>query len=287
MAVNIQLIKELRERTQAAMMECKKALVDCDGDIEKAIDYLKKQGQIKAEKKSSRVASQGFVAVETTGKKAVIVEVNCETDFVSGGEDFAGFCQQVANIILEQNPKDVAELSAATFDNGTTVDAQRVSLIAKLGENIQIRRFIYHEAKGHAYVYTHGGHVAAIVDISVDDEVIGKDLAMHVTASAPLALVAEDVPSEVVEREKAIIMERAQDTGNPEAMMKGALKKFLAEMSLNDQVFIKDSKKTIKQLLQDNSADIYSFHRLEMGEGIEKEDSNFVEEVMAQVKGED
>ena len=286
MGTSLENIKSLRERTQAPMLECKKALEACDGDVEKSIDYLKKQGQIKAEKKSDRSAYQGRAVIAGDAVRMTLLEVNCETDFVSGGDDFLGFSQSVADAILSSGADDVSVLLSHIAHDGISVDEMRKNLIAKIGENVQIRRFEDIQAVGHAYGYSHGGKIAAVVDISVNDEKLGKDLAMHVAASAPLAMTPDAVPEDVVKREEAIVMERAQKTGNPEAMIKGSMKKFVNEMSLLEQPFIKDPSLTIKALLAEHNAQLHAFYRYEVGEGMEKEESNFVEEVMAQVKGE-
>ena len=285
MAVSVESIRLLRERTQAPMLDCKKALDACEGDVEKSIDFLKKQGRIKAEKKADRSAYQGLAILSGDAEHMALLEVNCETDFVSGGDDFKGYCQAAADAILTSGAEDTAILLAYTTDQGLSIDEMRKNLIAKVGENIQVRRFTDVNAKGHLYGYSHGGRIAALVDISVADQALGKDLAMHVAANAPVAMTSADVPEEIIKREEAIIMERAQKTGNPEAMMKGAMKKFLSEMSLLDQSFVKDPSLSITQLLKQSNAEIHAFYRYEVGEGMEKETVNFVEEVMAQVKG--
>ena len=285
MGISLENIKALRERTQAPMLECKKALEACDGDVEKSIDHLKKQGQIKAEKKSDRSAYQGRAVLAGDAVRMTLLEVNCETDFVSGGDDFLVFSQSVADSILSSGADDVSVLLSHIAHDGISVDEMRKNLIAKIGENVQIRRFEDIQAVGHTYGYSHGGKIAAIVDISINDETLGKDLAMHVAASAPLAMTPDAVPEDVVKREEAIVMERAQKTGNPEAMIKGSMKKFVNEMSLLEQSFIKDPSLTVKALLAEHNAQLHAFYRYEVGEGMAKEESNFVEEVMAQVKG--
>lgn len=290
MAVTAALVKELRERTGLGMMECKKALVETDGDIEQAIDNLRKSGQAKAAKKAGRTAAEGaaITAVSDDGRSAVMVEINSETDFVARDENFLAFADKVAQTALEQNESDAQKLLDTKLADGKTVEEARQELVQKIGENIQVRRAVRLEADGAIGAYVHGGKIGVLVALSGGDMQLGKDVAMHVAAMAPMVANPEDVPAEVLEKEKSIIRAQPDMEGKPEEivekMLEGRVKKYLKEISLVEQPFVKDQETTVGKLLKDAGASVQSFVRMEVGEGIEKEEQDFASEVMAQVK---
>ena len=283
------LVKDLRERTAAGMMECKKYLVKTGGDIEAAIEMMRKDGSLKAAKKAGRTTAEGIIVALSEGNVAVLVEVNCETDFVSIGEDFQQFANAVAQTALSNRCATVEALSTADM-GGKTVEQKRADLVAKIGENINVRRIVLLEAQGTISSYTHSKNIGVLVDVSNGDDALGKDIAMHIAASAPLVVSSDQVPAELIEKEKEIYTAQAQESGKPaeiiEKMVVGRVKKYLDEVCLLGQPFVKNPDVNIEQLLKGASATINSFHRLSVGEGIEKEESNFVEEVMAQARGE-
>ncbi len=291
MSVTAAQVKELRDRTGAAMMDCKKALVETNGDIEAAIEAMRKSGQAKADKKAGRTAAEGVVyaMVDESGHKAVLLEVNCETDFVAKDDNFCDFVKQVAELIMTQTPKNVEDLLALQVESDKTVDETRKALIAKIGENVQVRRFEIIESEGTVGQYVHGGRIGVLANLNVADEELAKDLAMHIAANAPLVTNQEDVPADVLEKEKEIFMAQAENSGKPkeiiEKMTQGRIKKFLDEVSLLGQAFVKDPNTKVSKLLDAKNAKVNHFVRYEVGEGIEKEATNFAEEVMAQVKG--
>jgi len=292
MAISASQVKELRERTGAGMMECKKALTETDGDMEAAIEHMRKTGMAKADKKADRVAAEGRIVIKTSADKsqAVILEVNCETDFVAGGDDFAQFADQVAGKILSEKPADVASLDSIKLDSGETIDEARRALIAKIGENMSVRRFEMVEADGGQVAhYLHGMKIGTVVAFKGGDEDLGRDLAMHVAASKPMCVSKDEVPAETIEHEKSILKAQAEDSGKPaeiiEKMIGGRLNKWLGEITLMGQPFVKDPDTTIEKLLKSRDASVVRFVRYEVGEGIEKQEDNFVEEVMAQAKG--
>lgn len=291
MSITAAMVKELRERSGAGMMECKKALVETGGDIEAAIEHLRKTGLAKADKKAGRVAAEGKIisASSDDGKTGVLVEVNCETDFVAKDDNFLSFAEKVATIALDSGTTDVETLEAASMEGSTTVGEARQSLIAKIGENIQIRRIVKMEAKGEVASYLHGGRIGVMLDSEGGEEALGRDLAMHVAAINPAFVNADQVPAEVLEKEKEILVAQAQDSGKPpeiiEKMVGGRLRKYLAEITLLGQPFVKDGDVTVEKLLKQHGATVHSFVRLEVGEGIEKKTENFADEVMAQVRG--
>jgi len=291
MAITAGLVKELRERTGAGMMECKKALVETDGDIDTAIEQMRKAGMAKADKKAGRAAAEGLIAIKVTddGKTAAIVEVNSETDFVAKAESFINFVGSVAAQVLAERPADLDALLAAKLPGGETVENTRKALIAKLGENMSVRRFEIINAKGRASVYSHGSRIGVLIDVEGGDDSLGKDLAMHIAASRPICVDESEVPQEEIDREKEIYSAQAAESGKPaeiiEKMVQGRMKKFLKEITLLGQPFVKDPDQTVEQLLKSAGAKIHSFVRLEVGEGIEKKSENFADEVMAQVKG--
>jgi elongation factor Ts len=290
MAVTAAMVKELRERTGAGMMECKKALVETGGDMDTAIEFLRKSGLAQADKKSSRVAAEGKIvlAMAEGGKQAVMVEVNCETDFVAKDGSFIAFADAVANNTLSEAPADVEALMATNIDGGSLEQA-RQALISKIGENIQVRRFVRESTQGTLGAYVHGGKIGVLVDISGGDEELARDLAMHVAALNPEYVSADDVPADVMAREKDILIAQAQSTGKPpeiiEKMVTGRLRKHLSGITLLGQPFVKDGDITVAKLLEQKSASVNGFDRIAVGEGIEKKEENFADEVMQQVSG--
>ncbi len=291
MAVSAVQVKELRERTGAGMMECKKALVESNGDIEVAIESMRKKGQAKAVKKAGRIAAEGLVVVKLSDdqKQAVILEVNSETDFVAKDDNFVGFTEQVATAILANKPSNIEELQAVRIGNGETVEDARKALIAKIGENIQIRRFVYYQTEtANIASYVHGSRIAVIVELENANAVLGKDIAMHIAASKPMCVSEQQVPQDVLNKEREIFTEQAQSSNKPaniiEKMVNGRLQKYLSEITLLGQGFIKDPDTKVGKLLKQQNANVIRFERFEVGEGIEKKNENFAEEVMAQVK---
>lgn len=291
MAITAAQVKELRERTGSGMMECKKALVEVDGDIEAAVEMMRKSGMAKADKKAGRVAAEGVVMVEIAadGKSAAMVEVNSETDFVSGGDDFKGFANEIAMQVLNGNPADIDALMGMTLASGKSVEDTRKAMIAKIGENIQVRRFARFET-GHQFgAYLHGSRIGVLVELKGGDDALAKDIAMHIAASRPVCVEEKEVPQELLDKEKEIFVAQAQESGKPdniiEKMVEGRMRKYLAEVTLVGQPFVKDPDVTVGKLLQEKGAEVIRFQRMEVGEGIEKKSENFADEVMAQIKG--
>jgi len=293
MAITAALVKELRERTGSGMMECKKALVASNGDIDVAIESMRKAGLAKADKKSDRVAAEGVIAIETSadGKRAVMLEINSETDFVAKAEDFISFVENVSKKVLEAQPSDLEALMAlALNDAGESIETVRQALVAKIGENILIRRFqLLSNNDGVIGSYRHGDRIGAMVSLTSGDMALAKDLSMHVAASRPQAVSAADLPAELLEKERDIVATQARDSGKPEAiiekMVDGRMKKFVNEISMMGQAFIKDPDVTVEKLVKQADATVASFAFYEVGEGIEKKVDNFAEEVMAQAQG--
>ncbi|MGB1580472.1 MAG: translation elongation factor Ts [Nevskiales bacterium] len=290
MAITASLVKELRERTGAGMMECKKALVETDGNIEAAVEKMRKEGQAKADKKAGRTAAEGSIVTATSedGQTAVLAEINCETDFVGKDENFVGFAQTVAQAALEQAPSDVEALNALQV-GGETIDEKRRALIAKLGENMSVRRFERVQATGGVLgSYLHGNRIGALVALEGGDAELARDIAMHVAASNPQFISAENVPADVREKEREILIAQAADSGKPqdiiEKMVEGRIRKFLAEITLVGQPFVKDPDQTVEKLLASAGAKVTAMVRFEVGEGIEKEETDFAEEVRAQAE---
>ncbi|MDH5518565.1 MAG: translation elongation factor Ts [Gammaproteobacteria bacterium] len=290
MQITAAMVKELRERTGSGMMECKKALTEVDGDMEAAIEAMRKSGLAKADKKADRVAAEGLIgiAMSDDAKTIAIAEVNCETDFVSGGDEFAAFTDNVAQRILADSPADVAALSEmALVNGGDTIEVSRKNMITKIGENIQVRRFQRIEATGKIGSYKHGNRIGVVVDIEGGDDELLKDVAMHIAATNPTCVSEDQVPAEMLEKEKAILIAQAEESGKPaeiiEKMIGGRIRKYLAEITLVGQSFIKDPDKTVGQLLKEKGATVHSFVRLGVGEGIEKKTEDFASEVMAQI----
>ena len=291
--VTAALVKELREKTGAGMMDCKKALTETDGDLEKAAEFLREKGIAKAAKKSDRIAAEGIVEayISEDGKKGAIVEVNSETDFVAKNEEFKTFVMDVAKQIVEKNPKDVEELLAqeSISEAGKTVKEVLVGKIATIGENMNIRRFARFESEGLVEKYIHGdGKIAVLVNMKSGDKEVAKDICMQIAAARPEYLNEQSVPSERVEKEKEILKAQTMNEGKPEAIaekiVQGRINKFYSEICLVDQEFVKDPNMKISQLLKEKNAEIVEFARFEKGEGIEKKEENFSEEVMNQLK---
>jgi elongation factor Ts len=293
MAVTAALVKELRERTGAGMMECKKALTESGGDIEAAIEAMRKSGQAKAAKKAGRIAAEGVVVVKIAadGKRGVVLEVNSETDFVAKDAGFQAFAEAAAEQALASDVADVEGLAQQPMP-GTdgTVDQAREALIAKIGENVQLRRLVrFDRVSGALRAYRHGVRIGVVVDLEGGDEQLGKDIAMHIAASNPMCVEASQVPPEALEKEKDIFRAQALQSGKPEAivekMIDGRVRKYLEEVTLLGQPFVKDPEQTVEKLLKQAGAKVVRFSRIEVGEGIEKRGENFADEVMAQVRG--
>ena len=290
MSVTAEAVKQLRERTGAGMMECKKALVETNGDLDAAAELMRKQGLAKADKKAARVAAEGVVALEKAadGKSAAMVEVNCETDFVAREADFQGFSADVAKVALTAGAADVDALIANKLASGETIDERRRALIAKIGENITVRRHATMSSTGFLGAYRHGTRICALVAIEGGDAALAHDLAMHVAASNPEFLSAADVPADLVAKEREIETEKALAEGKPAdivaKMVEGRIRKTLNEKALLGQPFVKDPDQTIEKLLKAAKAEIKAYKRFEVGAGIEKKQDDFVGEVMAQVK---
>jgi len=292
MVITAALVKELRERTGAGMMECKKALELADGNIEAAIEAMRKSGQARAAKKASRVAAEGIIVVKSSedGKTAAMLEVNCETDFVARDANFILFANNAASVALNTQAASVEALSLAKYAEGKTVAEAREDLVAKLGENINIRRVALLHASGMVGSYVHSNNrIGVIVSLSVASKELGKDIAMHIAASKPMAITPDELPQELLAKEKEIYLAQVKDSGKPEAiiekMVSGRLQKFINESVLLQQPFVKDPDTTIVALLQRQSAKVEAFVRYEVGEGIEKKETDFAEEVKAQVAG--
>jgi len=291
MAITAALVKELRERTGAGMMDCKKALIETSADLEAAIDLMRASGAAKAAKKAGRVASEGLVsiAVSDDNKSAAILEVNSETDFVAKGGAFIDFVSKLVKLALKNMPSNIEEFLSQTLDTGETVDKARENIVAKIGENISIRRVkVVKTGNGTIGAYKHGGRIAVLTHLAEDNAPLAKDIAMHIAASKP-ECVSEDLLSEgLIERERAIFIEQAKESGKPdniiEKMIVGRMKKFVNEVTLYGQPFVKDPETTVGKLVKSNNNEVVSFVRFEVGEGIEKKADNFVEEVMAQAQ---
>ena len=291
MSITADAVKQLRERTGAGMMECKKALVETKGDLDAAAELMRKQGLAKADKKATRVAAEGVVAMARVADSptAALVEVNCETDFVAREQDFRAFARAVAECALALRPADLAALGQAQLPSGDSVEERRRNLVAKIGENISVRRFAVLSAPGPLGGYVHGTRIGALVALEGGTASLAYDLAMHVAASNPRYLSAAQVPAEVVAKEREILTSQAQGEGKPPEivakMVEGRLRKVLGEITLAGQAFVKDPEVTVEKLLKGAGARVVAFERFEVGAGIEKKQDDFVAEVMAQVKG--
>jgi elongation factor Ts len=287
MAISASMVKELRERTGAGMMECKKALVESGGDMDAAVDFLRKSGQAKADKKAGRVAADGRIEIAIDGKRAAMLEVNSETDFVAKDENFVRFAEAVARSTLQNNPADLDALLATPLVGAETAEAARTALVAKVGENISVRRFATIQAADRLGSYTHGVRIGALVSLKGGNDELARDIAMHVAATNPAWLDEGSVPDDALVRERGIYAEQAKESGKPpeivEKMVAGRIAKYLKEITLLGQPFVKDTDVTVAKLLKAAGAEVIEFLRFEVGEGIEKKQENFAEEVMAQV----
>ncbi|WP_411726906.1 translation elongation factor Ts [Methyloglobulus sp.] len=290
--ISAAMVKELRERTSSGMMECKKALVEANGDMELAIENMRKSGLAKADKKSGRIAAEGIIGVKVSdnGKTVAMVDVNCETDFVAKADDFVKFVNGITTTLLSAPITTEDELLAMKLADGQIVDELRRNLIAKLGENIAVRRFQkYQTATGGTACYLHGSKIGVIVELTAANPELGKDIAMHIAASKPICVSEGQVAPETIEKEKEIFRAQAAESGKPtdiiEKMVTGRISKFFAEVTLLGQPFIKDDKLTVGKLVASKANNVVRFTRFEVGEGIEKKEENFAEEVMAQVRG--
>ena len=287
MNITADSVKQLRERTGAGMMECKKALVETQGDLDAAAELMRKTGLAKADKKATRVAAEGTVVAERSGNNAVLVEVNCETDFVARGDEFLNFARDVAKAALAHSPSNLEALLASKSAAGS-VDDERRALIAKIGENISVRRFEKLSAPGALGTYIHGGRIGSLVAIEGGDEALARDLAMHVAAVNPAYIDAGEVPAAILDKEREILAEQTKGEKKPPdiiaKMVEGRLRKYLAEITLMGQPFVKDPETTVEKLVKKAGAKVVKFVRFEVGAGIEKKQDDFVGEVMAQVK---
>ncbi len=290
MSISAGLVMQLRERTGAGMMECKKFLIATNGDIDAAITEMRKAGQAKADKKADRVAAEGIVIVErsTDGRSAVMVEINSETDFVARDENFTNFANTVAAAALNSQVTTIDALSALTLASGSTVEQARQELVAKIGENIKLRRLERISCDGVIGHYLHGSRIGVMVALKNGDEALAKDIAMHVAASRPVVVNRDQVSAEAIENEREIFTAQAKESGKPQEiidkMIEGRINKFIDEVSLLGQPYVKNPDIKVSQLLKEKNAEVISFIRYEVGEGIEKKEDNFVEEVMAQVR---
>ena len=288
MAITASLVKELRERTGSGMMECKKALVETDGDIDAAAELMRKSGAAKADKKAGRVAADGAIKVMVSddAKTAVILEINSETDFVAKDENFQAFADEVLAIVAQHQPASVDALATMTLASGQSVEEARQALIAKVGENIQVRRFEILESSASIASYLHGARIGVLVDSSADAD-LARDIAMHVAAVNPQFVDQESVPTEFIESEKSILVAQAESSGKPaeiiEKMIQGRLDKLLAEVTLLGQPFVKDPDQKVGKLLSNAGASVTRFIRYEVGEGIEKKVEDFAAEVASQL----
>jgi len=288
MSISASMVKELRERSGAGMMDCKKALVETGGDIDAAIELLRKSGQAKADKKAGRIAADGRIVVATDGNKAVIAEINSETDFVAKDENFIAFVDSVAATALAGNAEDVKALLAESRADGKIIEAARAELVNKVGENISVRRFARVDAADQLGNYTHGARIGAVVSLSGGDAELARNIAMHVAATNPVCIDEAGVPAATLESERRIITEQAQESGKPpeiiEKMVSGRMAKFLKDITLLGQPFVKDPDVSVGELLEAAGAEVKEFIRYEVGEGIEKKQENFAAEVMSQIK---
>jgi elongation factor Ts len=289
-AITASMVAELRAKTDAPMMECKKALTEADGDFAKAEEILRVKLGSKASKAATRVTAEGVVSAAVDGSTGALVEINCETDFVSKNESFLAFAKSVAELIAKHNPADVAaigELPLSQDGFGPTVEEVRKGLIGKIGENMSIRRFVRMNATGKFASYIHGNKIGVLVDVTGDDAV-AKDIAMHIAASKPKSLDASGVSQELIDTERRVAIEKAKEAGKPEAMLEkiaeGTVQKFLKEVTLLSQPFVKDNKQTVEQVLKSKGSQCHGFKMFIVGEGIEKKVSDFAAEVAAAAK---
>jgi len=284
--ITASLVKELRERTGAGMMECKKALTENSGDIEASADWLRKTGLAKADKKASRVAAEGRIAMAQDAHKAVLVEINSETDFVAKDANFLAFTEEVAKAALDSGAQDIEVLKATKTASGTTVDEGRQALVAKVGENVQVRRMARIESGNTVGAYVHGGRIGVLVEVKGGNAELARGLAMHIAAMNPPYISPAHVPADFVAREKEIALAQVKDSGKPaeilEKMISGKIAKTLAEVSLTGQPYVLDTNITVEAALKAGGAQVLNFVRLAVGEGIEKQADDFHAEVMKQ-----
>ena len=292
MAVTAEMVKTLRQRTGAGMMECKKALVEVGADIEKAAQLLREKGAASAEKKAGRIATDGTVTLQISsdGSDGAIVEINCETDFVARDNSFGKFAEDVVQNIIEKKPNDLSQLLESKLNSNEAIEDARKALITRIGENISVRRFeVLSSKNGSVYGYLHGRKIGVIVSITGGNEMLGKDIAMHIAASNPMSIDESEISKKALENEKKIYMAQAQDAGKPknilEKIVEGKLKKYLKENTLLGQEFVKDPQITVGALLDSSNAKVEKFARYELGEGLEKRNDDFVGEVLAQATG--
>ena len=284
-------VMELRQRTGLGMMECKKALTETEGDLAKAEELLRIKSGSRASKAASRVAAEGVIGLFVAGdaKTAAMVEVNCETDFVARNDEFRAFANEVAQVVALDRPADVAALTSRTLPSGDTIEARRVALVQKIGENISLRRFVREQAKGRIASYVHGARIGVLVDYEGGDDALGKDLAMHIAATKPVAVSREQVAADVIEKERGIAAARAAESGKPanivDKMVEGAVNKFVAEVTLLSQPFVKNDKQTVADLVKAHGAKVHGFVLYVVGEGIEKRKDDFAAEVAAMTRG--
>ena len=289
--INAQMVKELRDRTGAGMMECKKALLDSSGDMDKAVEEMRKAGQAKADKKSSRIAAEGVITLSISDDNSIanIVEINCETDFVAKDENFLKFVKTISEVSLKNYKGSVDDFNNSKHPSGKTIEEIRLELVSKVGENVKIRRVQNIKNDGN-YMghYMHGTKIGVAVVLQKENKELAKDVCMHIAAMKPRALNANDIPQEDLEKEREIFVAQAKESGKPDdiiqKMVDGKLKKYISEVTLVDQTFVKDNEITISKLLEKHDNSVLSFYRLEVGEGVEKKDENFADEVMAQIK---
>lgn len=281
------MVKELRDRTGSGMMECKKALTETGGDVDAAIELMRKSGAASAEKKADRAAAEGALLIRNDDKFGLIVEINCETDFVTKNEDFINFSNKVADLAFEKRAKSIEDIASIEID-GQSLEEARAALVAKIGENITVRRLASIEAAGTIGAYVHGVRIAAIVDVEGGDAELARDIAMHVAATNPVCVDADGVPAELLERERDIFTAQAKESGRPEniqeKMIEGRMRKYLEEITLVGQAFVKDPDTSVEKLLKSNNAKVNTFVRFGLGEGVEVDETDFAAEVMEQLK---
>jgi elongation factor Ts len=285
-AITASMVAELRAKTDAPMMECKKALTEADGDLARAEELLRVKLGNKASKAASRVTAEGIVTAHVEGGVGSLVELNCETDFVAKNDDFLAFGKTIAELVAKHNPADVAALSALALES-STVDAVRLALVGKIGENLSIRRFVRFESANKVASYLHGTRIGVLVEYTGADEQVGKDVAMHIAAMKPVSLSSDDVPADLIAKERSIAEQKAAESGKPAEivakMVDGSVQKYLKEVSLLNQPFVKNDKQTIEQMLKAASSSVQKFALFVVGEGIEKRQDDFAAEVAAQV----
>ena len=289
--ITAKMVKELRDRTGAGMMECKKALINSSGDMDKAVEEMRKAGQAKADKKSSRIAAEGVItlSISEDNKTVNMMEINCETDFVAKDENFLEFVKTLSDLSIQNYSGSVEEFYNSKHSSGKTIEEVRLELVSKVGENVKIRRIQSINADN-SYIghYMHGSKIGVVVVLEKQNNELAKDICMHIAAMKPIALNSNDISPEDLDKEREIYLAQAKESGKPEdivqKMVDGRIKKYISEVTLIDQAFVKDNEVTIGKLLENNNNNILSFYRLEVGEGVEKKDENFADEVMAQIK---